>query len=151
MPSNDLGNGGLPVSGRCIFQSPELNQGRKNPTGRVWEADQCIRIGFQADDLMPCRSGAGVNGGGYSPPESTLLSFSGLSLRMLRILKNPCFHGESSDPRGLRLPMRFASWATMFSQVALINAVRADAKDVERRHDMGWGLIPAFVERGDAN
>jgi glucose-1-phosphate adenylyltransferase len=38
----------------------------------------------------------------------------------------------------------------VFSTRALVDAVRADARDVESSHDMGGDVIPAFVERGEA-
>jgi glucose-1-phosphate adenylyltransferase len=38
----------------------------------------------------------------------------------------------------------------VFTTSALVEAVRADARDVESAHDMGGDVIPAFVERGEA-
>ena len=38
----------------------------------------------------------------------------------------------------------------VFTTSALVDAVRADARDVESSHDMGGDVIPAFVERGEA-
>jgi glucose-1-phosphate adenylyltransferase len=47
-----------------------------------------------------------------------------------------------------------ASFASMgnyiFSTVALIDALNADAENEDSRHDMGGDIIPSFVSRGDS-
>jgi len=149
-----LGKRWFAGSADAIFQSLNLIRDEKPDLVVVVGADHVYRMDFQQMIDAHVASGAGVTAAGIRLPREHSDQFGVITTDAENPEKIRAFTEKPSDPEGLAdSPDEIlASMGNyVFTTSALINAVRADAKDVESDHDMGGDIIPAFVERGDAN
>ncbi|MFT6973691.1 MAG: glucose-1-phosphate adenylyltransferase [Pontimonas sp.] len=149
-----LGKRWFAGSADAIFQSLNLIRDEKPDLVVVVGADHVYRMDFQQMIDAHIASGAGVTVAGIRLPREHSDQFGVITTDAESPEKIRAFTEKPSNPEGLAdSPDEIlASMGNyVFTTAALVNAVRADAKDVESDHDMGGDIIPAFVERGDAN
>jgi glucose-1-phosphate adenylyltransferase len=148
-----LGKRWFAGSADAIFQSLNLIGDEKPDYVVVVGADHVYRMDFQQMLQAHIASGAPVTVAGIRQPKELSDQFG-----VIRVdAKDPSLISEFVEkPRSIEgLPDSpnevLASMGNyVFTTSALVEAVRADAHDVESSHDMGGDVIPAFVERGEA-
>lgn len=148
-----LGKRWFAGSADAIFQSLNLIGDEKPDYVVVVGADHVYRMDFQQMLEAHIASGAPVTVAGIRQPKELSGQFG-----VIRVdAKDPALISEFVEkPRSIEgLPDSphevLASMGNyVFTTGALVEAVRADARDVESSHDMGGDVIPAFVERGEA-
>lgn len=148
-----LGKRWFAGSADAIFQSLNLIGDEKPDYVVVVGADHVYRMDFQQMLEAHIASGAHVTVAGIRQPKELSDQFG-----VIRIdAKDPTLISEFVEkPHSIDgLPDSpdeiLASMGNyVFTTSALVEAVRADARDVESAHDMGGDVIPAFVERGEA-
>ena len=148
-----LGKRWFAGSADAIFQSLNLIGDEKPDYVVVVGADHVYRMDFQQMLEAHIASGAHVTVAGIRQPKELSDQFG-----VIRVdAKDPTLISEFVEkPHSIDgLPDSpdeiLASMGNyVFTTSALVEAVRADARDVESAHDMGGDVIPAFVERGEA-
>ena len=148
-----LGKRWFAGSADAIFQSLNLIGDEKPDYVVVVGADHVYRMDFQQMLEAHIASGAHVTVAGIRQPKELSNQFG-----VIRVdTKDPTLISEFVEkPHSIDgLPDSpdeiLASMGNyVFTTSALVEAVRADARDVESAHDMGGDVIPAFVERGEA-
>lgn len=148
-----LGKRWFAGSADAIFQSLNLIGDEKPDYVVVVGADHVYRMDFQQMLEAHIASGAPVTVAGIRQPKELSGQFG-----VIRVdARDPALISEFVEkPRSIEgLPDSphevLASMGNyVFTTGALVEAVRADARDVESSHDMGGDVIPAFVERGKA-
>lgn len=148
-----LGKRWFAGSADAIFQSLNLIGDEKPDYVVVVGADHVYRMDFQQMLEAHIASGAPVTVAGIRQPKELSGQFG-----VIRVdARDPALISEFVEkPRSIEgLPDSphevLASMGNyVFTTGALVEAVRADARDVESSHDMGGDVIPAFVERGEA-
>ncbi len=140
-------------SADAIYQSLNLVYDECPDYVLVFGADHIYRMDPQQMLAAHISSGAAVTVAGIRQPLSQADQFGvievGADGRRIR-----AFREKPTDATGLPdAPEEiYASMGNyVFTAKALIDAVTRDAKDPRSRHDMGGNIIPAFVERGEAN
>ena len=148
-----LGKRWFAGSADAIFQSLNLIGDEKPDIVVVVGADHVYRMDFQQMIDAHLESGAGVTVAGIRQPRELSDQFGVITTDSGDSSRIKAFTEKPTDPEGLAdSPDEvLASMGNyVFTTEALVDAVRADAKDVESDHDMGGDIIPAFVERGEA-
>jgi glucose-1-phosphate adenylyltransferase len=148
-----LGKRWFAGSADAIFQSLNLIGDEKPDIVVVVGADHVYRMDFQQMIDAHLESGAGVTVAGIRQPRELSDQFGVITTTPRDPSRIAAFTEKPTDPEGLpdSPDEVLASMGNyVFSTEALVEAVRADAKDVESDHDMGGDIIPAFVERGEA-
>ena len=148
-----LGKRWFAGSADAIFQSLNLIGDEKPAYVVVVGADHVYRMDFQQMLEAHISSGAQVTVAGIRQPKELSDQFG-----VIRVdAKDPTLISEFVEkPRSIdglsdSPDEVLASMGNyVFTTSALVDAVRADARDVESAHDMGGDVIPAFVERGEA-
>lgn len=141
-------------SADAIFQSLNLIRDEKPDIVVVVGADHVYRMDFQQMIDAHLASGAEVTVAGIRQPREMSDQFGVINTVPGEPDKIASFVEKPRSPEGLADSPNeiLASMGNyVFSAKALIDAVSADAKDVESAHDMGGDIIPAFVERGTAH
>ncbi|WP_227980198.1 glucose-1-phosphate adenylyltransferase [Nocardia spumae] len=117
----------------------------------VFGADHVYRMDPEQMVAHHIDSGAGVTVAGIRVPRSDAGAFgcidSDESGRITQFLEKPVHPpGIPDDPN-----MTFASMGNyVFTTKVLVDAIRADADDVDSDHDMGGDIIPGLVAQGQA-
>ncbi|AHH21198.1 glucose-1-phosphate adenylyltransferase [Nocardia nova SH22a] len=117
----------------------------------VFGADHVYRMDPEQMVAHHIDSGAGVTVAGIRVPRSEASAFgcidSDESGRITGFLEKPVHPpGIPDDPN-----MTFASMGNyVFTTKVLVDAIRADADDVDSDHDMGGDIIPGLVAQGQA-
>lgn len=117
----------------------------------VFGADHVYRMDPQQMVAHHIDSGAGVTVAGIRVPRSEAGAFGCIdtdeSGRITQFLEKPVHPpGTPDDPN-----TTFASMGNyVFSTKVLVDAIRADADDVDSDHDMGGDIIPALAAEGRA-
>ncbi len=148
-----LGKRWFAGSADAIFQSLNLIGDEKPDLVVVVGADHVYRMDFQQMIEAHLASGAGVTVAGIRQPREMSDQFGVITTGSQHPDKITAFTEKPKNPEGLpdSPDEVLASMGNyVFTTKALVDAVRADAKDVESDHDMGGDIIPAFVERGEA-
>jgi glucose-1-phosphate adenylyltransferase len=148
-----LGKRWFAGSADAIFQSLNLIRDEKPDIVVVVGADHVYRMDFQQMVDAHIASGASVTVAGIRQPIALSDQFGVINTDSSDPEKIASFVEKPTDVVGLAdSPTEIlASMGNyVFTAQALVDAVRADAKDVESAHDMGGDIIPAFVERGEA-
>lgn len=138
-------------SADAIFQSMNLIHDEQPEYIVVFGADHVYRMDPSQMVEAHIESGADVTVAGIRVPRAEATAFgcidsdeSGKITRFLEKPKDP--PGTPDDPDAT-----FASMGNyVFTTQALIDAITADAADVDSDHDMGGDIIPAFVGRDSA-
>ncbi len=138
-------------SADAIFQSMNLIHDEQPEYIVVFGADHVYRMDPSQMVEAHIESGAEVTVAGIRVPRAEATAFgcidsdeSGRITRFLEKPKDP--PGTPDDPDAT-----FASMGNyVFTTQALIDAITADAADVDSDHDMGGDIIPAFVDRNAA-
>jgi glucose-1-phosphate adenylyltransferase len=139
-------------SADAIYQNLNLVHDERPDYICVFGADHVFRMDPAQMVERHIASGAGVTVAGIRVPISQALQFgvietAGDGRRIARFREKP------TDPRGLPdAPHEvFASMGNyVFSAATLVEAVTLDAADEASDHDIGGDIIPALVERGEA-
>jgi glucose-1-phosphate adenylyltransferase len=148
-----LGKRWFAGSADAIFQSLNLIRDEKPDIVVVVGADHVYRMDFQQMVDAHIASGASVTVAGIRQPIEMSDQFGVINTDTSNPEKIAAFLEKPSIVEGLAdSPQEIlASMGNyVFTAQALVDAVRADAKDVESAHDMGGDIIPSFVERGEA-
>jgi glucose-1-phosphate adenylyltransferase len=148
-----LGKRWFAGSADAIFQSLNLIGDEKPDIVVVVGADHVYRMDFEQMVHAHIASGASVTVAGIRQPRALSDQFGVIDADPDNPEKIRTFLEKPIDPPGLADSPEeiLASMGNyVFSTKALVDAVRADAKDVESAHDMGGDIIPAFVGRGEA-
>jgi len=148
-----LGKRWFAGSADAIFQSLNLIGDEKPDIVVVVGADHVYRMDFEQMVEAHVASGAKITVAGIRQPRTLSDQFGVIDTDPDNPEKIRSFLEKPLDPPGLADSPEeiLASMGNyVFSTKALVDAVRADAKDVESAHDMGGDIIPAFVERGEA-
>jgi glucose-1-phosphate adenylyltransferase len=139
-------------SADAIFQNLNLVNDDDPDYICVFGADHIYRMDPRQMVEAHIASGAGVTVAGIRVPRSQAPSFGviepGVGTKIEAFLEKP------EDPPGLpdSPDEVFASMGNyVFSRAALVEAVIADSKDDDSRHDLGGDLIPALVKAGQAH
>ncbi|NKY49057.1 glucose-1-phosphate adenylyltransferase [Nocardia vermiculata] len=117
----------------------------------VFGADHVYRMDPEQMVAHHIESGAGVTVAGIRVPRSEAGGFgcidSDESGRITQFLEKPVHPpGTPDDPN-----TTFASMGNyVFTTKVLVDAIRADADDVDSDHDMGGDIIPTLVGQGQA-
>jgi glucose-1-phosphate adenylyltransferase len=138
-------------SADAIFQSMNLIMDEKPDYVVVFGADNIYRMDVQQMLDAHIDGGRGCTVAAIRVPRAQATAFgvidAGPDNKIEQFLEKP------ADPPGLVDDPK-SSFASMgnyiFSTDALIEALGADAASETSRHDMGGDIIPAFVDRGDA-
>ncbi|MEU6697967.1 MULTISPECIES: glucose-1-phosphate adenylyltransferase [Pseudonocardia] len=139
-------------SADAIFQSLNLVYDDEPEYIAVFGADHVYRMDPAQMIAEHAESGAGVTVAGIRVPRAEAKAFGCIASdetgRITEFLEKP------SDPP--HVPddpdVTFASMGNyVFTTQALLDALRADASNADSDHDMGGDIIPALVERGEAN
>ncbi|OSY42438.1 MULTISPECIES: glucose-1-phosphate adenylyltransferase [Pseudonocardia] len=139
-------------SADAIFQSLNLVYDDEPEYIAVFGADHVYRMDPAQMIAEHAASGAGVTVAGIRVPRAEAKAFGCIASdetgRITEFLEKP------SDPP--HVPgdpdVTFASMGNyVFTTQALLDALRADASNADSDHDMGGDIIPALVERGEAN
>ncbi|MCF8548736.1 MAG: glucose-1-phosphate adenylyltransferase [Pontimonas sp.] len=148
-----LGKRWFAGSADAIFQSLNLIGDEKPDYVVVVGADHVYRMDFQQMLEAHIASGASVTVAGIRQPKELSDQFGVIQVdsedpTLIRefIEKPRSVDGLADSPDEVLASMG----NYVFTTSALVEAVRADARDVESAHDMGGDVIPAFVERGEA-
>lgn len=148
-----LGKRWFAGSADAIFQSLNLIGDEKPDYVVVVGADHVYRMDFQQMLEAHIDSGAKVTVAGIRQPKELADQFGVIQVnpkdpnRIAGFVEKPrSIEGLSDSPEEVLASMG----NYVFSTGALVEAVRADARDVESSHDMGGDVIPEFVERGEA-
>jgi glucose-1-phosphate adenylyltransferase len=138
-------------SADAIFQSLNLILDEKPDYVVVFGADNIYRMDVQQMLDAHVDGGLGCTVAAIRVPRDQATAFgvidAGPDNKIEQFLEKP------ADPPGLAddPDSSFASMGNyIFSTDALIEALGADAESETSRHDMGGDIIPAFVNRGDA-
>jgi glucose-1-phosphate adenylyltransferase len=138
-------------SADAIFQSLNLILDEKPDYVVVFGADNIYRMDVQQMLDAHIDGGLGCTVAAIRVPRAQATAFgvidAGPDNKIEQFLEKP------ADPPGLAddPDSSFASMGNyIFSTDALIEALGADAESETSRHDMGGDIIPAFVNRGDA-
>ena len=138
-------------SADAIFQSLNLILDEKPDYVVVFGADNIYRMDVQQMLDAHVDGGLGCTVAAIRVPRAQATAFgvidAGPDNKIEQFLEKP------ADPPGLAddPDSSFASMGNyIFSTDALIEALGADADSETSRHDMGGDIIPAFVNRGDA-
>ena len=138
-------------SADAIYQSMNLIRDEEPDYVVVFGADNIYRMDVSQMLDSHIDGGLGCTVAGIRVPRSQASAFgvidAGADNKIKEFLEKP------AEPPGLPDDPE-ASFASMgnyiFSTVALIDALNADAEDEDSRHDMGGDIIPSFVGRGDS-
>ena len=148
-----LGKRWFAGSADAIFQSLNLIGDEKPDYVVVVGADHVYRMDFQQMVDAHISSGARATVAGIRQPRELADQFGVIrvdekdpSLIREFVEKPRSIEGLKDSPDEILASMG----NYVFTTSALVDAVRADAADVESSHDMGGDVIPEFVERGDA-
>jgi len=139
-------------SADAIFQNFNLINDDRPDYICVFGADHIYRMDPRQMVEAHIASGAGVTVAGIRVPRSQASSFGviepGVDTKIEAFLEKP------DDPPGLddSPDEVFASMGNyVFSTATLVEAITADSKDEESRHDIGGDIIPAMVKAGEAH
>ena len=148
-----LGKRWFAGSADAIFQSLNLIGDEKPDYVVVVGADHVYRMDFQQMVDAHIESGAAVTVAGIRQPKELSDQFGVIqadsadpTLITGFVEKPKTVEGLQDSPDEILASMG----NYVFTTSALVDAVRADARDVESSHDMGGDVIPEFVERGEA-
>lgn len=148
-----LGKRWFAGSADAIFQSLNLIGDEKPDYVVVVGADHVYRMDFQQMVDAHIASGARATVAGIRQPRELADQFGVIQVdekdptRISEFLEKPrSIEGLKDSPDEILASMG----NYVFTTSALVDAVRADARDVESSHDMGGDVIPEFVERGEA-
>ncbi len=148
-----LGKRWFAGSADAIFQSLNLIGDEKPDYVVVVGADHVYRMDFQQMLDAHMASGAKVTVAGIRQPKELSDQFGVIEVdkkdpTLIRdfVEKPHTIEGLQDSPDEILASMG----NYVFTTSALVEAVRADARDVESSHDMGGDVIPEFVERGEA-
>ena len=148
-----LGKRWFAGSADAIFQSLNLIGDEKPDYVVVVGADHVYRMDFQQMLDAHMASGAKVTVAGIRQPKELSDQFGVIDVdkkdpTLIRdfVEKPHTIDGLQDSPDEILASMG----NYVFTTSALVEAVRADARDVESSHDMGGDVIPEFVERGEA-
>jgi glucose-1-phosphate adenylyltransferase len=138
-------------SADAIYQSMNLIRDEEPDYVVVFGADNIYRMDVSQMLDSHIDGGLGCTVAGIRVPRSQASAFgvidAGADNKIKEFLEKP------AEPPGLPDDPE-ASFASMgnyiFSTVALIDALNADAENEDSRHDMGGDIIPSFVGRGDS-
>lgn len=138
-------------SADAIHQSMNLIRDANPDYVVVFGADNIYRMDIDQMLKSHIDSGLGATVAGIRVPRSEASAFGIIDAaedgKIQQFLEKP------SDPPGLpdSPDESFASMGNyIFNKDALVAALEADAADENARHDMGGDIIPAFVEKGEA-
>ncbi len=148
-----LGKRWFAGSADAIFQSLNLIGDEKPEYVVVVGADHVYRMDFQQMVDAHIASGARATVAGIRQPRELADQFGVIQVdekdptRIREFVEKPrSIEGLKDSPDEILASMG----NYVFTTSALVDAVRADAGDVESSHDMGGDVIPEFVERGEA-
>ncbi len=148
-----LGKRWFAGSADAIFQSLNLIGDEKPDYVVVVGADHVYRMDFQQMVDAHIASGARATVAGIRQPRELADQFGVIQIdekdptRIREFVEKPrSIEGLTDAPDEILASMG----NYVFTTSALVDAVRADAGDVESSHDMGGDVIPEFVERGEA-
>ena len=148
-----LGKRWFAGSADAIFQSLNLIGDEKPDYVVVVGADHVYRMDFQQMVDAHIASGARATVAGIRQPRELSDQFGVIQVddkdptRIREFVEKPrSIEGLKDSPDEILASMG----NYVFTTSALVDAVRADAGDVESSHDMGGDVIPEFVERGEA-
>ncbi|MEL0256202.1 MAG: glucose-1-phosphate adenylyltransferase [Pontimonas sp.] len=148
-----LGKRWFAGSADAIFQSLNLIGDEKPDYVVVVGADHVYRMDFQQMVDAHIASGARATVAGIRQPRELADQFGVIQIdekdptRIREFVEKPrSIEGLKDSPDEILASMG----NYVFTTSALVDAVRADAGDVESSHDMGGDVIPEFVERGEA-
>jgi glucose-1-phosphate adenylyltransferase len=149
-----LGKRWFAGSADAIFQSLNLIGDEKPDYVVVVGADHVYRMDFQQMLEAHIHSGAKVTVAGIRQPKELSDQFGVIQVDakdptlISRFVEKPrSIEGLQDSPDEVLASMG----NYVFTTSALVEAVRADARDVESSHDMGGDVIPEFVGRGEAS
>ena len=138
-------------SADAIYQSMNLIRDEEPDYVVVFGADNIYRMDVSQMLDSHIDGGLGCTVAGIRVPRSQASAFGVIDAGADSKIKD--FLEKPAEPPGLPDDPE-ASFASMgnyiFSTVALIDALNADAEDEDSRHDMGGDIIPSFVGRGDS-
>lgn len=148
-----LGKRWFAGSADAIFQSLNLIGDEKPDYVVVVGADHVYRMDFQQMVDAHIASGARATVAGIRQPRELADQFGVIQVdekdptKIREFVEKPrSIEGLKDSPDEILASMG----NYVFTTSALVDAVRADAGDVESSHDMGGDVIPEFVERGEA-
>ncbi len=148
-----LGKRWFAGSADAIFQSLNLIGDEKPDYVVVVGADHVYRMDFQQMVDAHIASGARATVAGIRQPRELADQFGVIQVdekdptQIHEFVEKPrSIEGLKDSPDEILASMG----NYVFTTSALVDAVRADAGDVESSHDMGGDVIPEFVERGEA-
>jgi glucose-1-phosphate adenylyltransferase len=137
-------------SADAIYQSMNLIRDEEPDYVVVFGADNIYRMDVSQMLDAHIDGGQGCTVAGIRVPRSQASAFGVIDAGADNKIKD--FLEKPPEPPGLPDDPN-ASFASMgnyiFSTDSLIEALAADAKDEDSRHDMGGDIIPSFVSRGD--
>ena len=138
-------------SADAIYQSMNLIRDEEPDYVVVFGADNIYRMDVSQMLDSHIDGGLGCTVAGIRVPRSQASAFGVIDAGADSKIKD--FLEKPAEPPGLPDDPE-ASFASMgnyiFSTVALIDALNADAEYEDSRHDMGGDIIPSFVGRGDS-
>jgi len=138
-------------SADAIYQSMNLIRDEEPDYVVVFGADNIYRMDVSQMLDSHIDGGLGCTVAGIRVPRSQASAFGVIDAGADGKIKD--FLEKPAEPPGLPDDPE-ASFASMgnyiFSTVALIDALNADAENEDSRHDMGGDIIPSFVGRGDS-
>ncbi len=138
-------------SADAIYQSMNLIRDEEPDYVVVFGADNIYRMDVSQMLDSHIDGGLGCTVAGIRVPRSQASAFGVIDAGADSKIKD--FLEKPAEPPGLPDDPE-ASFASMgnyiFSTVALIDALNADAENEDSRHDMGGDIIPSFVGRGDS-
>ena len=138
-------------SADAIYQSMNLIRDEEPDYVVVFGADNIYRMDVSQMLDSHIDGGLGCTVAGIRVPRSQASAFGVIDAGADNKIKD--FLEKPAEPPGLPDDPE-ASFASMgnyiFSTVALIDALNADAENEDSRHDMGGDIIPSFVGRGDS-
>lgn len=138
-------------SADAIFQSMNLFVDEAPDYVVVFGADNIYRMDVEQMLDAHIDGGLGCTVAGIRVPRQQATEFGVIDAAEDNKIKE--FLEKPADPPGLPDDPN-ASFASMgnyiFTCDALVEALYADAENLDSRHDMGGDIIPAFVERGEA-
>jgi glucose-1-phosphate adenylyltransferase len=138
-------------SADAIYQSMNLIRDEEPDYVVVFGADNIYRMDVSQMLDSHIDGGLGCTVAGIRVPRSQASAFGVIDAGADSKIKD--FLEKPAEPPGLPDDPE-ASFASMgnyiFSTVALIDALNADAENEDSRHDMGADIIPSFVGRGDS-
>ena len=138
-------------SADAIYQSMNLIRDERPDYLVVFGADNIYRM--DVSQMLEAHIDGGLGGtvAGIRVPRSQASAFgvidAGADNKIKQFLEKP------ADPPGLPddPESSFASMGNyIFTTSSMIEALEADAENPDSGHDMGGDIIPAFVDRGDA-